>query len=492
MMGSKLSQSRWTALFWIFPVLFLIDDVLGLNGYQFTVHGIGIRILLFCLSAASLGLYCVWAIVRSRMTIFRRKTGQPFFWDYWRTLDWFVLGFLVLNAVWATVIPVLVRGNMTYGVKDFTTLLVLVLYFPCVFLIRLGLLQEKKLMRWLYPLLVLLAVWHSVMYIGETLSPGFYAKYYDLIDKISLGTAVRSDVVEGYGVVRIIQVTSILMIPGAFLSVRKCLNREWFGAVGGAVTVFALLITYTKSIWFGCFGTLLAALLIAALLYKPRVLRRRAALLFAAVIVLVVGYNSLCLGNTVFTRALHHFSAGQSVSLQDQYDQLMEQIRQAQAKGLDVEDMLHEAMKLENQLKDAKGTTLSNDLRSAQKQALLEKWKGSKLLGYGYGAYSEEVIRNEQYPFMYEYMLPAMLMKLGIVGMMGWAVFLAAMVYYAWKKMGRHDAPAFVFWLADAGGVALAVQTNPFLFTFAGISIILWLCLQIDWAEQEHKGVLPV
>lgn len=52
MMESKLSQSRWTALFWIFPVLFLIDDVLGLNGYQFTVHGIGIRILLFCLSAA--------------------------------------------------------------------------------------------------------------------------------------------------------------------------------------------------------------------------------------------------------------------------------------------------------------------------------------------------------------------------------------------------------------------------------------------------------
>ena len=49
----------------------------------------------------------------------------------------------------------------------------------------------------LHPLLVLLAVWHSVMYIGETLSPGFYAKYYDLIDKISLGTAVRSDVVEG-------------------------------------------------------------------------------------------------------------------------------------------------------------------------------------------------------------------------------------------------------------------------------------------------------
>ena len=159
MMESKLSQSRWTALFWIFPVLFLIDDVLGLNGYQFTVHGIGIRILLFCLSAASLGLYCVWAIVRSRMTIFRRKTGQLFFWDYWRTLDWFVLGFLVLNAVWATVIPVLVRGNMTYGVKGFYNAAGAGALFPvCVSDPPGPAAGEKKLMRWLYPLLVLLAV----------------------------------------------------------------------------------------------------------------------------------------------------------------------------------------------------------------------------------------------------------------------------------------------------------------------------------------------
>ena len=201
MMESKLSQSRWTALFWIFPVLFLIDDVLGLNGYQFTVHGIGIRILLFCLSAASLGLYCVWAIVRSRMTIFRRKTGQLFFWDYWRTLDWFVLGFLVLNAVWATVIPVLVRGNMTYGVKDFTTLLVLVLYFPCVFLIRLGLLQEKKLMRWLYPLLVLLAQplgtispWFPIILIGiggaahQSWSANIFSTVGDMFPKSAIAT----------------------------------------------------------------------------------------------------------------------------------------------------------------------------------------------------------------------------------------------------------------------------------------------------------------
>lgn len=55
------------------------------------------------------------------------------------------------------------------------------------------------------------------------------------------------------------------------------------------------------------------------------------------------------------------------MSLQDQYDQLWEQIRQAQAKGLDVEDMLHEAKKLENQLKDAKGThTLQRPAQRAE------------------------------------------------------------------------------------------------------------------------------
>ena len=63
-------------LFWLFPVLFLIDNILGLNGYQFTVFGIGIRILLFGLSAVSLFLYCLYTVRVQKICILKKKPGQ--------------------------------------------------------------------------------------------------------------------------------------------------------------------------------------------------------------------------------------------------------------------------------------------------------------------------------------------------------------------------------------------------------------------------------
>ena len=64
-------------LFWLFPVLFLIDNVMGANGYQFTFFGIGIRILLFALSMASLGLYCLLTIRQQKITLWKRQSAQP-------------------------------------------------------------------------------------------------------------------------------------------------------------------------------------------------------------------------------------------------------------------------------------------------------------------------------------------------------------------------------------------------------------------------------
>ena len=158
-------------LIWLFPVLFLIDDILGINGYQFTIFGVGIRIILFALSVAVLCGYCLGILIKYRFTLWKRKPDRPHFWDYAKPMDGFVLGFLALNFLWATAIPLLVRGNMTYAVKDFTTLLVLVLYFPCAFLMRTRRLTLRSLNKWLIPLLMALALWHTVMYIGEVVAP---------------------------------------------------------------------------------------------------------------------------------------------------------------------------------------------------------------------------------------------------------------------------------------------------------------------------------
>ena len=85
---------------------------------------------------------------------------------------------------------------------------------------------------------------------------------------------------------------------------------------------------------------------------------------------------------------------------------------------------------------------------------------------------------------MYENLLPAMLMKLGLVGMLGWGLFVLALVIFAVKAMGKKPV-RFWCWLGTALAYAMAVQTNPFLFTFAGISLMLYLLLYLTGTQEE-------
>ena len=88
---------------------------------------------------------------------------------------------------------------------------------------------------------------------------------------------------------------------------------------------------------------------------------------------------------------------------------------------------------------------------------------------------------------MYESLIPAMLLKLGLVGLFGWGVFVAAMVYFAVKALWKKPLQ-FWCWIGIGLAYAMAVQTNPFLFTFPGISIMLYLSLSIVDAEECHES----
>ncbi len=485
-------------LFWLFPILFLIDNILGLNGYQFTVFGIGIRILLFGLSAVSLFLYCIYTVRAQKICLTKKTPGQTHFLRYCKPIDGVVAGFLCLNFLWATVIPVMQGGSLRAGIKDFSTLLVLVLYFPCAFLIRTGELKLRSLLKWLYPLLLILSLWHSVMYIGEILAPGFYESYYDFIDYISFGTAVRTDVVLGFGITRIIQVTSVFLIPAMLLSLEDFTGKlRIFSFAALALSLFAVLITYTKSIWYGILAGIALAMLGILLCCKAAAVRKRVLVFGGALVLLFSLFNFVCLDNTVLSRAFNVARADSLSSLDAQIADLQQQLNQLQPddpsnpsgpsdpNGNDAaEDLAQQIEKLQHQMQDIAGTQEANAQRAQQQRALLNKWSGSKLLGYGYGAYAEDCIRNESFPYMYESLLPAMLMKLGLVGMLGWGLFVLALVIFAVKAMWKKPV-RFWCWLGTALAYAMAVQTNPFLFTFAGISLMLYLLLYLTGTQEE-------
>jgi hypothetical protein len=85
---------------------------------------------------------------------------------------------------------------------------------------------------------------------------------------------------------------------------------------------------------------------------------------------------------------------------------------------------------------------------------------------------------------MYESLIPALLMKLGIVGMLAWGIFVLALVVFAVKAMWKKPLH-FWCWISTALSYAMAVQTNPFLFTFAGFSLMLYLLLYLTGTQEE-------
>ena len=279
------------------------------------------------------------------------------------------------------------------------------------------------------------------------------------------------------------------------LSLQAGTRKEaWLGFAGLIPVLFAILITYTKSIWFGILAGLVLAILGILIFSRDKAVKKRTLAFLGAFVLLFCVFNFGFLNNTVITRTLNSARPdsladldAQIADLQNQLDHLQDDPSDPSDPNGDSSDELEQLLKeLESRRQDTAGTAEANAQRALQTDVLLKKWSSSKLFGYGYGAYAEDCIRNDQFPFMYESLLAALLMKLGLVGLLGWGVFVVALVIFAVKALWKQPV-AFWCWLGVALAYAMAVQTNPFLFTFAGISLMLYLLLQIAGAKPEEN-----
>ena len=100
-------------------VLTKVFFILGFNGYQFTIAGKSIRIILFCISVFVLFLYSLAVMKKDGISLFKTKNSKTSIWKILRPFDYCVLLFIFGNALWATVIPMVVRGEMQFSLKDF-------------------------------------------------------------------------------------------------------------------------------------------------------------------------------------------------------------------------------------------------------------------------------------------------------------------------------------------------------------------------------------
>lgn len=125
-------------------------------------------------------------------------------------------------------------------------------------------------------------------------------------------------------------------------------------------------------------------------------------------------------------------------------------------------------------------------VRNYQKNALIEKWKESPLLGFGFGGTAGNYIRNPKTPFAYELSYVAKLMNIGIVGM---SIYLFFIVYII-SKLTIYLKNNYVFYLAAITGfiiILIANSSNPYLDSFEYMWMIYFQILFIFIGEKYDK-----
>ena len=87
-------------------------------------------------------------------------------------------------------------------------------------------------------------------------------------------------------------------------------------------------------------------------------------------------------------------------------------------------------------------------------------------------------------PYLYEMLLPSLLVQIGLIGVLIWAAFLVYVFWYARKK--ARDVAGVLFLVV---AICTASQFNPFILGAPAMSMFLYALLVIRTAEPSSPAV---
>lgn len=437
-MSSECLESKAThcckahVLFWVLPAIFLMENILGGPlGFAADFHG---RYFLFVGALVSL-------ILASLMRGGRAQTSVI------APLMLIVL-FVVWNFVWATIIPLLNGTPLSWAISDASSLLGLSLVVAIVLATggEFGglLCFYKWIVKWMVVGAVVLAWFQLIVWLLGTILPeyqgGLAANIKEIYSTHGLYVGLMPD-----GFFRVFWISSLWLIPALYYLPLVVKNRSvslvsFIGIAG------ALLATYSRGIWIG----ILLGGVVWLTLRLAKLVRRRFTYRQFAVWIPAFG---------IFV-ALFSFQAGPIV------------------------------------LERMNAITSSNDVsmvvRSEQVGDLLDSWQKAPLMGLGYGATAEKG-GGRSLPFSYEMVPLALLMKLGVIGSVGFWGFFFIVAASALLVLKRHNFEAVSAFVGAFVSFLSSAVTNPLLFNFVGITILSvllahWVFLVGPSRVRNHLG----
>ncbi|MCX5847577.1 MAG: hypothetical protein NTW12_14695 [Deltaproteobacteria bacterium] len=412
------------------PFLFLVELILGGPGFWKITEAITVRKILFIFSFIILYSY---AFIRGRwrITIF----------------DFGLLIFIFANIlIWIFWIPIIHNTELSWAFGDGGSIFMLLLYFPLVALMRTaninwGIVRVIFVVLAFIVALIHVAIW-AVVYIlpdfGTTMG---------MIAKIFFCAEDYRGIYIGYmpdGYYRVMWISSLYLIPALFIALQLVRRNQLYFIVIFFI-LFAIIFTYTRSFWLGvAIGFLSLSMIplvrlansccVGRISFSGPSIAFSSFFILMGVILLFWNYDPIA---PIFSRFFSLFAGDEGVQI-----------------------------------------------RLNQSQALMETWSNYPLFGTGFGGVAKHLIRSESAAFSYEMFLPMLLMKIGLCGIFLWAVTVFNLFFNAWRIAKMTKGSHWLrYWLASWLAFIIPCMTNPYLFNFVGMSIVLFLLLEMEWQK---------
>ncbi len=459
-------------IIFIFPLLFIFELIFGVSGTMIMVGGVAIRHILFILTFISLYGYTLYYLIANRIKFFSIEKGS--FFSSFNWIDIFAVIFELSMLLSMTIIPYIKGTNLHYAYSEvFDSAAIFSLYFAISYLIKEKQIDMRKLLSYLKICIFLFAVEHLVLYFGQEGNEHFIENFFSTFAELVGGNGIIQKVVLGHGgYTRVMFNTSIYLLIGFYIFFYQFKQNRWYDYIAFAVELMALISTVTKSIWFG-FGIAFFVISITFFIYglkENKNIAVKAVVMMILTGVFIIGADRLIFGDIVSVRMSNAFITEDNES-----------------GDVENESMVDKSSKKKKAAKlDREGAAESNSIKIEQMGRLLEKWKNSPIVGYGYGSFVEGYTRSDEAPFSYEMQFFALLMKIGVGGMAIWVLFFIFQ-FIEMAKIKSCDAIHVFAWLFLLAAIVICVQTNPLLISFTGMSVILFLSVMT--VNECHVGM---
>lgn len=442
--------------------MFTIELTLGFNGRLLMVGRLPIRYLLFFLVFATSFAAIVELLIKKRVRLNPKHPDSIF--KMYDSFDLVLAFFLLLNMIWVVIIPQSSGNSIITAAKEVASLSMLSFYFPAVALIRTGYIRWDRAYQLVKVCVITISIIHIVLYFGEKMAGDatFQLRFFGLIEKLTFGHSQRPIVMMPKNYVRVIYPAAIYFVVFFYFILKSELtSKDMFMFI---VAILATFTPLTKSLWFGIGGAMLLYLVwcfIEKRRNAPIYRSHRLTILVITALISTITFNYLLFDNYIFIRTVNTFAIPE------------------EAPNYDDETMILDETGAIDRFKDElEGTKRSNYTRVHQIKVLLAKWRERPLMGHGYGSYVKEYHGDEAAPYSYEMFLPALMMKIGIVGILVWFSFFAYVVSFFLKKYQSNRKYCYTA-LFIIFALLLSTQFNPYLLNACGMGCLLFALLDL-------------